>query len=405
MMLIFRWFTIAYSLFYVVFGSMLVNNIFMSSSVQNRRLLYSLWKQPLLSVFHDHLVVYPTASNLNTSWNWGSLAGICLGLQIITGICLAMHYTPHVDLAFSSVQHIMRDVPSGWLLRYLHANGASFFFIVVYIHLFRGIYYSSYCQPREFVWILGVVILLRMIVTAFIGYVLPWGESVCPRGGVENVQELCLFFMGPKIPGFQRIGPHNQDVISVIVGSLLGDGWGEKRCVSTRFHIHVSQENVEYIMWLHKFFNERGYCSSTKPKILTQIQKGNKVYYSIKIRTWSFRSFNFLYNLFYKDKVKCIPTNIGDFLTPLALAIWFMDDGGKNSSSVLIHTNSFTKKEVEMLQKVLFQKYHRRTTTRKKRSKDPDRGYIIDILKKDLPLFASLVKPHMIQSMHYKLGQ
>jgi ubiquinol-cytochrome c reductase cytochrome b subunit len=87
-----------------------------------------------------------------------------------------MHYTPHVDLAFSSVQHIMRDVPSGWLLRYLHANGASFFFIVVYVHVFRGIYYSSYAQPRELVWLTGVVILLLMIITAFIGYVLPWGQ-------------------------------------------------------------------------------------------------------------------------------------------------------------------------------------------------------------------------------------
>jgi ubiquinol-cytochrome c reductase cytochrome b subunit len=137
---------------------------------------YSLWRQPALNTINMHLVDYPTPSNLNVSWNFGSLAGVCLVVQILTGVFLAMHYTPHVDMAFSSVQHIMRDVPSGWLLRYIHANGASFFFIVVYLHMFRGFYYSSYSQPREAVWLLGVIILLLMIMTAFIGYVLPWGQ-------------------------------------------------------------------------------------------------------------------------------------------------------------------------------------------------------------------------------------
>lgn len=140
------------------------------------RLRGSIRKQPVRKTFNDHRISYPTPSNLNTSWNYGSLAGICLVLQIITGVCLAMHYTAHVDYAFASIQHIMRDVPNGWLLRYLHANGASLFFIVVYTHLFRGRYYSSYCQPRERVWWIGVVILRRMIRTAFIGYVLPWGQ-------------------------------------------------------------------------------------------------------------------------------------------------------------------------------------------------------------------------------------
>nr|QYC94437.1 apocytochrome b [Oedogonium sp. 269] len=132
------------------------------------QLRYSLWRQPLLSVVNDHIVVYPTPSNLNISWNWGSLAGLCLVVQIVTGVLLAMHYAPHVDLAFASVQH-MRDVPSGWLLRYIHANGASLFFIVVYLHIFKGFFYSSYARPREALWILGVVILLLMIMTAFIG--------------------------------------------------------------------------------------------------------------------------------------------------------------------------------------------------------------------------------------------
>ena len=129
----------------------------------------SILKQPGLSVLNEHLIDYPTPSNINYFWSLGSIAGICLVVQIATGIFLAMHYTPHVDLAFMSVEHIMRDVEGGWLLRYMHANGASMFFIVVYIHMFRGLYYGSYTSPRELLWIVGVAILLLMIITAFIG--------------------------------------------------------------------------------------------------------------------------------------------------------------------------------------------------------------------------------------------
>ena len=129
-----------------------------------------------LKILNQHLVIYPTPLNLNYAFNFGSLAGVVLMVQIVTGILLAMHYTAHVDHAFSSVVHLMNDVPSGMILRYTHANGASLFFTVVYFHTFRGIYYSSGNQPRELVWITGVVILLLMIITAFIGYVLPWGQ-------------------------------------------------------------------------------------------------------------------------------------------------------------------------------------------------------------------------------------
>jgi ubiquinol-cytochrome c reductase cytochrome b subunit len=114
--------------------------------------------------------------NLNYFWNFGSLAGLCLLIQIATGIVLAMQYTPNAALAFNSVERIMRDVNSGWLLRYVHAVGASMFFLVVYIHIFRGLYYGSYKAPREMLWWLGLVILLLMMATAFMGYVLPWGQ-------------------------------------------------------------------------------------------------------------------------------------------------------------------------------------------------------------------------------------
>jgi ubiquinol-cytochrome c reductase cytochrome b subunit len=119
---------------------------------------------------------YPVPRNFNWWYNFGVLAGVALMIQIITGIILAMHFTPNAGMAFDSVEHIMRDVNSGWFLRYAHMNGASMFFIVVYVHIFRGLYYGSYKPPREVVWLLGIVIFLLMMATAFMGYVLPWGQ-------------------------------------------------------------------------------------------------------------------------------------------------------------------------------------------------------------------------------------
>ena len=130
---------------------------------------------PIASLIYDTLTI-PTPKNLNWMWIWGIVLTFCLALQIITGIILVMHYTPHVDLAFDSVEHIMRDVNGGWAFRYLHANGASLFFIAVYAHIFRGLYYGSYKAPREITWILGMLIYLMMMATGFLGYVLPWGQ-------------------------------------------------------------------------------------------------------------------------------------------------------------------------------------------------------------------------------------
>jgi quinol-cytochrome oxidoreductase complex cytochrome b subunit len=133
-------------------------------------------KDQILSFVDSHIIDYPTPINLNYFWSFGSSAGICLIIQILTGVFLAMHYTPNIDLAFNSVEHIMRDVNNGWLIRYLHANGASIFFIVVYLHIFRGLYFGSYIYPRDRLWISGIFIFFLMMATAFMGYVLPWGQ-------------------------------------------------------------------------------------------------------------------------------------------------------------------------------------------------------------------------------------
>ena len=135
-----------------------------------------LLNKPVVNVFSNHLIDYPTPININYFWNFGSMAGIFLVVQLLSGIFLAMHYSPQVDLAFLSVEHLMRDVNNGWLLRYLHANGASLFFGVVYIHIARGLFYGSYQKPRGFAWSMGVLTFILMMATAFMGYVLPWGQ-------------------------------------------------------------------------------------------------------------------------------------------------------------------------------------------------------------------------------------
>ncbi len=130
---------------------------------------------PVLGLLYDTLMI-PTPKNLNWMWIWGIVLVFCLALQIVTGIVLVMHYTPHVDLAFASIEHIMRDVNGGHMIRYFHMNGASLFFLAVYAHIFRGLYYGSYKAPREVTWIIGMLIYLLMMGAAFMGYVLPWGQ-------------------------------------------------------------------------------------------------------------------------------------------------------------------------------------------------------------------------------------
>lgn len=141
---------------------------------------------PLLKLINSYLIDAPQPSNLSYWWNVGSLLAVSLIAQILTGVTLAMHYSPNILEAFNSIEHIMRDVKNGWLVRYLHSNIASAFFFLVYLHIGRGMYYGSYRQPRTLVWVLGTVILILMMATAFLGYVLPYGQMslwgrFCPK--------------------------------------------------------------------------------------------------------------------------------------------------------------------------------------------------------------------------------
>mgnify|MGYP001188094432 FL=1 len=153
-----------------------MNNSSDPKKYKNSFLNWIEFRLPIVSYIEREYKDYPMPKNCNYFWSFGAMATILLVVLIVTGIFLAMNYTPHTDLAFNSVERIMRDVNYGWLLRYLHSNGAAFFFIVVYIHIMRGMYYGSYKYPRELNWILGVFIFLLMMATAFLGYTLPWGQ-------------------------------------------------------------------------------------------------------------------------------------------------------------------------------------------------------------------------------------
>ncbi|ASK87526.1 cytochrome b [Sphingorhabdus sp. SMR4y] len=180
---------------------------------------------------------YPAPRNLNYMWNFGSLAGLFLVVQIVTGIILAMHYAANANIAFDSVEHIMRDVNSGWMIRYAHANGASFFFIAIYLHIGRGLFYGSYKAPREMLWLLGVVIYLLAMATAFMGYVLPWGQmsfwgakvitglfEAIPLVG-KPIQELLLGGFAPDNAALNRFFSLHYLLPFVIAGVVIMHIW------------------------------------------------------------------------------------------------------------------------------------------------------------------------------------
>ncbi len=200
-----------------------------------------------------------------------------------------------------------------------------------------------------------------------------------------------------------RIGPHNLDVISVLIGSILGDSHLEKRKrgIGTRVIFEQCNRNVEYIMWFHKFFSTRGYCSPNKPKLITRIKKHNKVFYQYRVSSYTFTSLNWLHNMFYKDKIKTIPRNLAEYLTPLALAIWFMDDGSKTNKTVRIATNCFQENDLEFLCKLLKDKYSLDLSVDKS---GKNSGSILYIKTSSLTTFTNIVKPYMLPSMYYKLG-
>ncbi len=212
-----------------------------------------------------------------------------------------------------------------------------------------------------------------------------------------------------KLISSKRIGPHNIDIISFIIGSTLGDTHLEKRKkgIGTRIIFEQSNKNVEYLMWFHSYLSKRGYCNPNKPKLHKRIKKNGEIFYHYRVNSYTYSSFNWIHEMFYKFNVienkfiKIIPSNIEQYLTPLALAVWFMDDGSKLGKGVKIATNCFTTKELLFLCDILHKKYNLIVNIH---SGGINKGQVLYINKKSMPIFSKIVKPIMLPSLYYKLG-
>lgn len=205
-----------------------------------------------------------------------------------------------------------------------------------------------------------------------------------------------------KLYAYERIGPHNYDILCLIYGTLLGDCYGECRNGSIRFCFQQENSNVEYIMWFHKYLSERGYCSIKKPRLSKRIGLKNKIRFRYDFNTYSYTSFYFIWESFYKNSKKIVPRNLELFFTPLCLAVWFMNDGTVCNDSVKLCTNSFSLEDLTYLIFLFYKKYQIIATVHKAGVKDQ---YTLYIRKESHTKFCLLIKPFMIPSMQYKLNK
>jgi ubiquinol-cytochrome c reductase cytochrome b subunit len=376
-------------------------------------------QNPILRLVNSYVVDSPQPTNISYLWNFGSLLALCLGLQIVTGIFLVMHYTPHTDLAFNSVEHIMRDVDYGWALRYTHANVASFFFIFVYAHIARGLYYNSYKSPRVAPWTIGVIILVLMMATFFLCGLWSFGTFVIDRLIVyfpiiiESDYGITYIFSAvPVLPFITartranlRIGPHNEEFLSILIGGLLGDWWGHPvvglNYTSYRFMIEQSIVNLAYIESLALTLYSLGYCDSS------ELMNTSRTYEKFRLSIFTFTSLDWVYNGFYREIngiiIKGLPDWVGLYLTPLALAHWIMQDGSRQfGQGLYLATNSFTYSECVLLANILSTKYGLVTSVIKAGDANGSQ-WRISIWKRSMPSLASVIKPFLVPSMAYKL--
>ena len=249
-------------------------------------------------------------------------------------------------------------------------------------------------------------------------YVLPYGQMSL-WGGLNEPQMyylyliyLSLLLITPfylnnyskvsRLKGIYRIGPHNKDVISIIFGSLLGDAYGEQRLfrLGTRFSFYQEASHVKYLMFLHKLFSELGYCNSKLPVITTRLGNKGKLRKVARFQTWTYTSFNWIYDLWYDNKIKHVPECINQYMTPLALAIWIMNDGAKIGKSIKLCTNSFSYYDCLLLIKALNNNFNIKASIQSAGNQDQ---YLIYIWKESMTDLINIVSPYIIPEMKYKL--
>jgi ubiquinol-cytochrome c reductase cytochrome b subunit len=318
----------------------------------------------------------------------------------------------------------MRDVNNGWLIRYLHSNTASAFFFLVYLHIGRGIYYGSYRSPRTLVWAIGTVILIAMMATEENTYMWPSLLLVCQNllGSEYSITFQCsaaatniLPFNKSRTRAIKRIGPHNIHAISIIICGLLGDWWGNKipaaQMDSVRFNLEQSVKNSAYIHHINLQLYELGYCSTETPKLVVKSEAlkdkrldPTELRHNYRLTTFTYTSLLWIFNDFYKEvngvMVKRVPSWVGEFITPLGLANWIMQDGSRQKKQgVTLATNSFTYEECVFLSKILTDKFNLKTSVIKA---GHEGQWKISIWKQSMPDLVLLVKPYIIDEMKYK---
>ena len=241
-------------------------------------------------------------------------------------------------------------------------------------------------------------------------YVLPYGQMSLwglfePQMILydETSVMLILPLSYQKLRAVKRIGPHNFDILCILIGSLLGDSYAEKHGNGTRFCFQQEHSNNAYLLWFHSFISKLGYCNprAATPKILTRLGKGGKIRQLSRFKTFTFTNFNWIQEAFYESGVKIVPPIVEKFLSPLALAVWIMDDGSIVSSGLKIATNSFNQAEVQMLCEILKRKFNLNAS---RISAGVPNQYNIYISKFSIKALTNIVGPHMHPSMYYKLN-
>lgn len=359
-------------------------------------------RHPLLKPVTNYVIDTPQPSNISYWWNVGSLLALSLGIQIVTGITLAMHYNPSVLEAFNSVEHIMRDVNNGWLIRYLHSNTASAFFFLVYLHIGRGLYYGSYKGPRTLVWTIGTTILILMMAKG------KWPNWMLNYHIKTNQKNYYSYFSRSRTKSLYRIGPHNKSILCIIICGMLGDWWSDKTkgqtCSSVRFSIEQGLNNTAYIHHLTTYLNERGYCSNVTPVLVKKQLKGKENWFNYRLTLFSFTSLLWIHDSFYHEvngtTIKVVPIWISEYLTPIGLAHWIMQNGSRQrKQGINIATNSFSYQECVFLCNILKRKYNLKCTVVKTGSVNQWR---ISIWRSSMPNLVAIVKPYIIDEMKYK---
>lgn len=393
---------------------------------------------PILGLLNFYMADSPQPVNISYLWNFGSLLGLCIIIQISTGLFLAMYYCPNMDLAFVSAEHLMRDVNYGWAIRYIHANTASFFFIFVYAHVVRGLYHGSYRSARVLLGSIIVVILgvmWKISLAEYFDIFFNFNNfyftnvlylSLVPIAPVDDKPELltkvgkellkydsnisgtALVVWGSNLGstvGYGRftkvvknmfqLPPYQE---SVVVGVLLSDAnlASTKPHENPRLEFRQSFNNSAYVIFVFIILSH--YCNAY-PYLVTNVRKG-VVHYGLSFYTRGLPCFNDCRKLFYDNKVKIVPKDIYNLLTPVALAHMIMGDATALAHGLLLCVDCYSVIDVVRLMNVLILRYNLDCTLRFHTPTQPR----IYIRQRSMANLRELVKPHMHKSMLYKIG-